>query len=1787
MMLHNLSTFFSEHSLPLIIDATIKASLVLIFAVVLDRMLARSSAAIRHRVWGLSLWSALLVPILSIVLPQWQIPILPQRAVSQSLATPVEAIVLTPNSESIRESQETDLPVEPPTARTWPQPQFDRNFLPDATPIEQPMLVETTALNANDSATSPTSELGPPQQSWMRFDLGLGLAFIWIVGFLWKLLPILAGLVANHRLIRKSEEVPDGRDRALVGSLASRIGLNRRVPLFEADASVVPMTLGVVRSVIVVPRDWVEWTDEQRECVLLHELAHIKRFDVAYQLIGCIAAAVHWMNPLVWYALRQLRIERELACDDCVLEAGELPSEYAKQLVVVARAYQPYRPSVSVAMASSARLDDRVRAILDTARTRMPLSSRSAIALTLAASILVASIIIIRPVERQAEADDQTKTELTTNASSDEASIPVDLALDSEKEIIVKGIVLKPDGTPAVGATVRTTTHLDWPFRNIVAHDFEPPIVESKSNERGEFQIKVDQHPYGKLPPSVDEYWKKHWKKRTEIAVVADGFGAAWTDLEAIDATKPTVMQLVEDIPIRGRVLDLEGHPVSGTRIKILSIRLPKTDSLSNWFESIESGENHETLYRHLPNRAVPRLLGILGELISGKDGTFELRGVGRERVASIAFQSEKVAYHEVEVATRNMSVIHTGANSPTAFKTTIFGSEFTYTASPTRPIRGVVIDAKTKEPLSGVRVENFTMHHFAYRGQAVLASDTDILGRFELIGFPKSKGSIIVKPNDIQPFLMRKFPVPNPDGMEPVEMTLELHRGVWITGSVRDEVTKEPIVGARLNYLPWRSNTFAQAVPEFGDEDDVDGDQSRYLSDQDGNYRLVGLPGPAIVGALGIFRPYRHGKGYDRISPNAPKVGGSESLLTYFNPIPPSPKWPDAMLEIDPAIDVDSIELNFELDPGASIDIELVDEANQPVEGATIISVKDNTTVSTKTTCKAICFAPDEVRPIVVHHVERKIGYVSHVGPEQIKRGSLQLTLLPCAIVTGRLMKDGEPLSGEIVDATVLPDGDFSTQLPRIPTDRDGRFTVEVPTGCDYSFTARGHQVNHFATIARKVIVSPGETRDLGAYSLGKDGKFVAATTDEKSNSAMKSQIKDKRVSVNGIVLKPDGTPAVGATVRSAAFVWPYSAYRSMLDPAYETPLSKTQTNDRGEFEIEINTQPYGIINQFTNALWKELTKIAVSADGYGPDWIDFKDIDLDKPVTLRLVEDFPIRGRVIDLEGRPVPNTRIRIALTSGAKTNDVSKWIESLQMGEELSPYLHLGSAIEQPRMVGLERELRSGNDGTFEIRGIGRERIAELIFDGENVGHEKVFIATRNIASFEANVSVRSKAKQRVYGAEFTFTATPSRAIEGLVVDAGTKEPLSDVIVESYTLANYPISGRHELMSTTDGQGRFRLTGFPKGDGNVLMLKPNDEQPYLMREVKIPDSGGLDALKMTIELHRGIWIHGRVMNQLTQEPVVGARMYYLPWQSNPFVRKVPEFQDDGNADGDQARYQTDQNGNYRLVGLPGPAIIGAQSTLTKFRQGKGYELIARDAPRFGKSDELLTYRNPINPSPSWPDAMLEIDPSSDAESIELNFELDPGATLQVELVDEANQPVLNATVPGRPRLGDDQSSPIFKAETFAPGEVRPIMAYSETRKIRWVALAGPEDVKRGKLRMQLREVATVTGQLLDHGEPMTGVEIDRRIIPKYNVGEMMNVVKTDKNGRFVCKLPGGCSYDLYAEGQGIDVYGVIAKNLTVTPGETIDFGTLTLGKDRKFVAEPGLMKEQRDIVLPREE
>ena len=79
---------------------------------------------------------------------------------------------------------------------------------------------------------------------------------------------------------------------------------------------------------------------------------------------------------------------------------------------------------------------------------------------------------------------------------------------------------------------------------------------------------------------------------------------------------------------------------------------------------------------------------------------------------------------------------------------------------------------------------------------------------------------------------------------------------------------------------------------------------------------------------------------------------------------------------------------------------------------------------------------------------------------------------------------------------------------------------------------------------------------------------------------------------------------------------------------------------------------------------------------------------------------------------------------------------------------------------------------------------------------------------------------------------------------------------------------------------------------------------------------------------VELHRGIWIAGKVTEKATGKPVAEARLHYLPFLDNAFVQDLPEFDRDGNVDGIQTRYLTGADGGYRLVGCPGRAIVGAE-------------------------------------------------------------------------------------------------------------------------------------------------------------------------------------------------------------------------------------------------------------------
>jgi len=111
--------------------------------------------------------------------------------------------------------------------------------------------------------------------------------------------------------------------------------LRRTVQMCQSDRIQAPLTYGVFRPVILLPKA-IDWTDEAGlKVILAHELTHIRRFDALTKLVLVTAMCVHWFNPVVWVMYVLANRDIELSCDEAVVRSfGEtMKSTYAMTLI--------------------------------------------------------------------------------------------------------------------------------------------------------------------------------------------------------------------------------------------------------------------------------------------------------------------------------------------------------------------------------------------------------------------------------------------------------------------------------------------------------------------------------------------------------------------------------------------------------------------------------------------------------------------------------------------------------------------------------------------------------------------------------------------------------------------------------------------------------------------------------------------------------------------------------------------------------------------------------------------------------------------------------------------------------------------------------------------------------------------------------------------------------------------------------------------------------------------------------------------------------------------------------------------------------------------------------------------------------------------------------------------------------------------------------------------------------------------------------------------------------------
>ena len=282
------------------------------------------------------------------------------------------------------------------------------------------------------------SDQGPSRLwTWSTWSL-----LIWGAGALFLLASRGIGLLQVWRIKGRAKRIREPSWRALVAQLAAELGLGRRVTLLASDRSISPMSWGVWRPVILLPAAREEWSDPCRRVVLLHELAHIKRLDYVSQMLAQLARALYWFNPLVWLACRQLRIEREQACDDQVLAAGTKPSDYSTHLLEIARSIQLPRWGWqgAVAMARHSQIEGRLLAILDSRRSHRALSRRAQGLILLTVCLVVLPLATIGFTSGSTAAIRSTEAPAPTPAAAKE---PGPSSAEYAKDKPTTGMVLR------------------------------------------------------------------------------------------------------------------------------------------------------------------------------------------------------------------------------------------------------------------------------------------------------------------------------------------------------------------------------------------------------------------------------------------------------------------------------------------------------------------------------------------------------------------------------------------------------------------------------------------------------------------------------------------------------------------------------------------------------------------------------------------------------------------------------------------------------------------------------------------------------------------------------------------------------------------------------------------------------------------------------------------------------------------------------------------------------------------------------------------------------------------------------------------------------------------------------------------------------------------------------------------------------------------------------------------------------------------------------------------------
>ena len=1595
------------------------------------------------------------------------------------------------------------------------QDTFDFNPVSQSTSIqslEEPALrgVETEA-TATPIVSEPVAKVRSASD-WLRFIL-TAVIVIWATGTTIMSVRMLIGWIRMARILKQAQPNRNVELQRAFEQACAAVGCTRvnGLRFVVSDAVSGPIAAGIFSGTIVLPSRLVKQVDAANLAdVLVHEVAHVVRRDQIVVLVQNLVTAFYWPHPLVKSLNRELAKAREEVCDNFVLAGTEAP-DYSRTLLSLAELVQ--RPEAlpgSVGFFTDRwKLEHRVAGLLDTQRDRKTFLNKRSWAFLLATTLLLAAMTCVGTI---------------TFATAKQVDTESSQVAEIDKDPTVRGVVLKPDGSPAAGATIRAAATVYGDMRGVLGEDYETPMKEVVADKNGKFEITIDSNPYEGLPVKGTR-WEDYWKL-TVISATMPDFAGQWVLYKDIEEADSITLQLVEDTPIRGRVIGLEGRPVSDVSIEVKSIFAPPSGSLDAWLKSVRNDEPVWVAVKHVSRYVDCRSLGVPTTTKTDKDGVFEIKGIGRERCLRLHAHGNGIALENFQVVTRPMEPLAWNDNNLPDATTSVFGEEFTLAGRPSRVVTGTLTDAKTGMPLSNVDVAVDKMSGGRVAGMWLLATKTDSKGQYRFDGIPKGKGNqLMIRPADDQPYFQREIDVPNPDGIDPMVLDVELHRGIWIQGKVVDKQSREPVAGVRMHYLPLRSNKFTKGLPEFKGGN-IDGVQNRYNTDANGKYRLVGLPGPAVIGANSINKLYRSGVGFEEL--NTPANNESGWLRTYRNPLTPGLKWPNSMVQITPNEETQKIQVDLELDPGLTVQAKVVDENGQWLTGADVdagapYSFKRVTVKSGPVDISNL--APNESRVIIVHHKARGLGVVHHLTAEDIANGKVTLTARHVAKVSGRLVNEDGPISGISVIPDILPSGDFSSRLATASSDENGFFQTVLIPGCKYKLRIKisSFDVSFFE---EDLEVTSGDDIELGTIVSSADRKFKRTNESEDEKKEASAEINTKAIGVDSAKFPPvkqkttvepltasngsdrafDISGAVTENGQKVQVTLPdgKAAARAQVtiigdDPKTGTTIVvlETTTDTNGECSLGEDTLP-------KDDSRKNARFLIARSEGFGISWMRLgpkRQNQTDREtIEVKLSQQEIIEGKLIDIEGQPVAGETLRVDMVKKLEVNPQSfSTAFRLDSDQRLRIY-YLNQNAARP--LAWLPSVTSDAAGRFKLTGVpaGHGLYVSLI-NSRKFAPQGIAINTHQPGQrHEDEGSYLPLVKNLEPDEEAVVVLSPGKVFTGVVTFEDTGKPVADAKVSIWA-SQEEFGSMASIEGRTDAEGRYRMLPKPGIRFGVSAYPPSGV-PYMARKTKrLTWENGDLSREVDIKLPRVVLVRGRVLEEGTGKPVEGATITY---ESGGKQTEVPK----NAVTGWQANQTSDANGHFMFAVPPG------RGTLLVKKAGANYVLQQELSRKihYNKSGGTRVYAH----------ALHEFNASMEEGDLDVEIQVKPGRKIEGEIVDEDGKLIESAVIATSLRVWDYDGS--------------------------WRGVSRPDLGGRFKLI-----------GLSDDGEyPVVFLDPIRKL------GATLNLHATDDNVKVVLK-PCGTARAKFILDDEERKFSPVLLNLVVTPGTPRrDFKTMRAGK-----------------------